>query len=140
VITDVLLATRLSAKFRGQAIYKDQMYGLCNGLDIHALYYNKTILEQYGLQPPQTISNLDEIANALAPFDPTDWGCTSMDGQRCPTLRLGQSCRLPKRRSIAARQDVPLAPSGRSRNVGALYRHTGWPMESSKFSGVYPKP
>lgn len=83
VITGVLLATRLSAKVRGPAIYKDQRYGLCNGLDIHALDYNKTILQQYGLQPPQTISDLDEIANALAPFDPTDWGCTSMDGQRC---------------------------------------------------------
>jgi ABC-type glycerol-3-phosphate transport system substrate-binding protein len=72
VITGVLLATLLSAKVRGQAIYKDQVYELCNCLDIHALYYHKTILEQYGLQPPQTISDLDEIASALALFNPTD--------------------------------------------------------------------
>lgn len=72
VITGVLLATLVSAKVRGLAIYKDQMYGLCNGLDIHALYYNKTILQQCGLLPPQTISGLDELANALVRFDPTD--------------------------------------------------------------------
>ncbi|MDB4374456.1 ABC transporter substrate-binding protein [bacterium] len=53
---------------RRLSTYQDKMYGLCNGLDIRALYYNKTLLEQHNLQPPQTISDLNEIANALAPF------------------------------------------------------------------------
>lgn len=42
--------------------YRDKMYALCNGLDIRALYYNKTILDQYGLEPPTTIDELDRVA------------------------------------------------------------------------------
>ena len=42
-------------------------YGICNGLDIRALYYNKTLLDQHGLEPPKTIEELDRIATALTP-------------------------------------------------------------------------
>ena len=57
---------------RRLSTYQDKMYGLCNGLDIRALYYNKTVLEQHQLQPPRTILDLDEIANTLAPFQSTE--------------------------------------------------------------------
>ncbi|MEX0819529.1 MAG: ABC transporter substrate-binding protein [Pirellulaceae bacterium] len=44
--------------------YRGRMYALCNGLDIRALYYNKTILDRHGLQPPTSIEDLDKIAEA----------------------------------------------------------------------------
>jgi multiple sugar transport system substrate-binding protein len=44
--------------------YRGRMYALCNGLDIRALYYNKTVLDQHGLRPPKSIDELDEIAAA----------------------------------------------------------------------------
>lgn len=47
--------------------YNGRMYGVCNGLDIRALYYNKTALDQFGLEPPTTIEQLDEIAATIAP-------------------------------------------------------------------------
>jgi multiple sugar transport system substrate-binding protein len=47
--------------------FDGQLYGLCNGLDIRALYYNQTLLDQYGLQPPETIAQLDQIATTIAP-------------------------------------------------------------------------
>lgn len=48
--------------------YQDQLYALCNGLDIRALYYNKTVLDQYQLDPPTTIKDLDRIAQTIAPI------------------------------------------------------------------------
>ncbi|MDA1050899.1 MAG: ABC transporter substrate-binding protein [Planctomycetota bacterium] len=50
--------------------YRGRMYALCNGLDIRALYYNKTVLDQYGLQPPKSIDDLDEIAAATTVIQP----------------------------------------------------------------------
>lgn len=47
--------------------YGGKMYALCNGLDIRALYYNKTLLEEYNLSPPTTIQELDHIARTIAP-------------------------------------------------------------------------
>ena len=45
-----------------------RFYGVCNGLDIRALYYNQTLLEQHGLSPPKTIDELDSIAESISPF------------------------------------------------------------------------
>ena len=42
-------------------------FGICNGLDIRALYYNKTLLDQYNLRPPKTLKELDQIATTLTP-------------------------------------------------------------------------
>ncbi|MEO8498575.1 MAG: extracellular solute-binding protein, partial [Planctomycetota bacterium] len=50
--------------------YRGRMYALCNGLDIRALYYNKTVLDQHGLQPPTSIDELDEIAEATTMIQP----------------------------------------------------------------------
>ncbi|MCO6455252.1 MAG: ABC transporter substrate-binding protein, partial [Pirellulaceae bacterium] len=46
-----------------------RMYALCNGLDIRALYYNRTLLDQYGLQPPRTLDELDWIAERTTQRD-----------------------------------------------------------------------
>jgi len=51
--------------------YRGRMYALCNGLDIRALYYNKTALDQRGLQPPKSIDELDEIAAETTVIGPT---------------------------------------------------------------------
>ncbi|MBI1248424.1 extracellular solute-binding protein [bacterium] len=47
--------------------YEGQLYGVPNGLDIRALYYNQTMLDRYGLSPPRTIADLDHIAETIAP-------------------------------------------------------------------------
>ena len=49
--------------------YQDRLYGVSNGLDIRALYYNKTALDLHGLQPPTTIEQLDHIALTVCPAD-----------------------------------------------------------------------
>jgi multiple sugar transport system substrate-binding protein len=58
--------------------YDGRLYAVCNGLDIRALYYNKSILDQQGLQPPRTIEDLDEIADRC--------GLVDEDGRR---IRFG---------------------------------------------------
>ena len=49
--------------------YRGEPYALCNGLDIRALYYNQSILAEYGLAPPKTIAELDELAIRTSLFD-----------------------------------------------------------------------
>ena len=49
--------------------YDNRTYAICNGLDIRALYYNKTELDRLGFKPPATIDELDTIANRVAPFE-----------------------------------------------------------------------
>jgi multiple sugar transport system substrate-binding protein len=44
-------------------------YALCNGLDIRALYYNQTMLTEYGLQAPKSLDELDAIAQRIAPAE-----------------------------------------------------------------------
>lgn len=47
--------------------YQGLSYALCNGLDIRALYYNQTLLEQSGESPPQTLAGLDALAERMTP-------------------------------------------------------------------------
>lgn len=49
--------------------YNEQLFALCNGLDIRALYCNKTLLDEHDLPLPRTIEDLDQIAEAVAPAD-----------------------------------------------------------------------
>jgi len=49
--------------------YQDQYYGLCNGLDIRALYYNQTLFEQLELSPPQTTEQLDKLAEQAMAYN-----------------------------------------------------------------------
>ena len=47
--------------------YQDRFFALCNGLDIRAFYCNKTLLDEHGLPLPETIEDLDRIAETIAP-------------------------------------------------------------------------
>ena len=47
--------------------YRGRLYAVCNGLDIRALYYNKTLLDSLGLQPPRTLEELDRLAATISP-------------------------------------------------------------------------
>jgi len=47
--------------------YDGRLYALCNGLDIRALYYNKTMLDELGESPPQTLQELDALAERVTP-------------------------------------------------------------------------
>ena len=44
-----------------------KLWGLCNGLDIRALYYNQTALDKAGLTFPHSTAELDSIAEHFAP-------------------------------------------------------------------------
>ena len=52
---------------RRLATYDDRLYALPNGLDVRALYYNATWLDELGLAPPETIEDLDALAERIAP-------------------------------------------------------------------------
>lgn len=52
--------------------YDGRLYALVNGLDVRALYYNKTVLAEAGLgqiaeRGPRTLDELDQIAETIAP-------------------------------------------------------------------------
>jgi len=49
--------------------YEGRLYALCNGLDIRALYCNKTLLDEHKLALPATLADLDRIAETIAPAD-----------------------------------------------------------------------
>lgn len=52
---------------RRLSTYDDRMFAVCNGLDIRALYYNQTALEQFDCSVPETIEQLDNIAETISP-------------------------------------------------------------------------
>ena len=52
---------------RRLSVVDEQLYAVCNGLDIRALIYNETALNDAGLDPPQTIKQLDTIAEHFSP-------------------------------------------------------------------------
>ena len=58
--------------------YGGRRYALCNGLDIRALYYNKSLLDELQLDPPESLAELDQIATAATAFNeqgrPTRFG------------------------------------------------------------------
>lgn len=53
--------------------YDRQLYALCNGLDIRALYINETWLEQEGLSVPVTLDELNNIADTISPPGSDDY-------------------------------------------------------------------
>ena len=48
------------------SVVDDQLFGLCNGLDIRALFYNASALEVAGLPVPKSIEQLDAVAEHFA--------------------------------------------------------------------------
>ncbi len=63
------LQTWLFPAARKLGTYQGKLYALCNGLDIRALYCNQTLLEEYGLNLPKSLSDLDRIAETIAPTE-----------------------------------------------------------------------
>lgn len=57
--------------------FDGNVYGICNGLDIRALYYNKTALADRGLAAPTTPLDLRRIAEAFHDPDAADTGITT---------------------------------------------------------------
>lgn len=50
--------------------YEGRLYGLCNGLDVRALYYNRTLLEQHPqLGAPRTPEDLLRLSEQLSRVD-----------------------------------------------------------------------
>lgn len=47
--------------------YDNRLFAVCNGLDIRALYYNRTALQRRGLEPPASLAGLDRIATEFNP-------------------------------------------------------------------------
>jgi multiple sugar transport system substrate-binding protein len=47
--------------------YNGRLYALCNGLDVRALYYDATLLDERGWSPPRSLVELDRLALAIAP-------------------------------------------------------------------------
>ncbi len=52
--------------------WNERLFAVCNGLDVRALYYNRTALEADGLSPPQSIADLNRIARTVCPPAGTD--------------------------------------------------------------------
>ncbi len=61
------IAAHLLPAARRLGMFNERLYGVCNGLDIRALYYNQTILDQHGLPVPQSTADLDQIAKTIRP-------------------------------------------------------------------------
>lgn len=69
-INDFMEADSVSADdFYSEALRElsldDNIYGLPLTVDARALFYNKTLLEEAGLEPPTTWEELEEVATAL---------------------------------------------------------------------------
>jgi len=48
--------------------YRGRLYGLCNGLDIRALFYDRQTLARHGFDgPPESIDELDYMATVMTP-------------------------------------------------------------------------
>jgi multiple sugar transport system substrate-binding protein len=56
---------------RELGLWQGKLFGLCNGLDVRALYTNEDLLRKYGLKPPSTIDDLDRIADTVAAAEGT---------------------------------------------------------------------
>ena len=52
---------------RRLSVYDGTPYAVCNGLDIRALFLNKTALENASLVPPVSNQDLNRVANVLTP-------------------------------------------------------------------------
>lgn len=75
---------------RKLSVVNDELYAVCNGLDIRALIYNQTALEKAGLDAPQTIQQLDTIASHFSPAATA----TKSQGLQSPVGYLPDSRRL----------------------------------------------
>lgn len=98
----------------------ERLFGVCNGLDIRALIYNQTALKEAGLSVPETIQQLDSIAEH---FSPTA-------GQGSPRRLQGPVGFLPDSRRLWAWGPV----------FGATFLSGGDAQESSNGSWTLDSP
>lgn len=49
--------------------FEGELFGVCNGLDVRTLYYNKTLLDEHDLPSPKSIDELDALARQLTVRD-----------------------------------------------------------------------
>ena len=54
---------------RELAEYRGRLFAMPNGLDIRALYYDRAVLDRFGLDPPRTLEELDRAAFTITPPD-----------------------------------------------------------------------
>lgn len=52
--------------------FDQRLYGVANGLDVRLLYYNHDLLADHGLEPPETVADLDRLAETIGPKSPDD--------------------------------------------------------------------
>jgi multiple sugar transport system substrate-binding protein len=52
---------------RRLSTFENRLAGVCNGLDVRALFYNRTLLDQFQLQPPVSIDDLNAICERITP-------------------------------------------------------------------------
>gem|GEM_PF-335683 len=69
--TDVDAVTQsLLAPARKLSVVDDELWAICNGLDIRALFYNQTAIIEAGFAAPETIEQLDAIASHFSRASP----------------------------------------------------------------------
>lgn len=59
VSAELLPAARQLSSYRGKLV------GICNGLDVRALYYNQTFLQQQGWAVPRSLAELDQLGRRV---------------------------------------------------------------------------
>lgn len=102
--------------------YNDRLYALVNGLDVRALYYNASMLEEAGLEPPKTLKDLDAIAET---FNVTDQGKLTKVGYLPDTRRLWAWAIVHGGRFYDADQDEPITLDSEA-NLAALKWMAGY--------------
>ena len=55
------ISEQLFPAARQLSSYAGKLVGICNGLDVRALYFNRTFLQQQGWALPETLEELDEL-------------------------------------------------------------------------------
>jgi len=55
------ISEQLFPAARELSSYSGKLVGICNGLDVRALYFNRTFLRQQGWAVPQTLEELDQL-------------------------------------------------------------------------------
>ena len=70
-LTDVIgdAKSRFNPALIDRMTFKDKIYGIPQVVDMHLLYYRKSILEKAGVQPPKTFDELVAVANKVKTKD-----------------------------------------------------------------------
>ncbi len=64
-ITETGLTDQIYPSLLNAVTYNERLFGLPYGVDVFGVYYNKDIFNAYGLKPPKTLIELQEIIRVL---------------------------------------------------------------------------